>query len=252
MDLSEFSRLKDKSNYSRHPWETSRKNVLHAFLKQSKINFPVDRIVDIGSGDAFVIHTLVERGMAKEYYAIDIEYTDEVILQLKQNNNNSNVVYLQNIGEYFKKYTSDASTLFLCMDVLEHLENEKVILDNLKHNPNNYYFFAVPAFQSVFSSHDVLLGHYRRYTLSQLEKLLVDNQFTIIEKGYYFSTLLLFRNLDKILKKDKDASIDNWEGGKMKTKIINTVLAVDFKFSLILKKLGLTIPGLSTYCLCKK
>lgn len=252
MDLSEFSRLKDKSNYSRHPWETSRKNVLHAFLKQSKINFPVDRIVDIGSGDAFVIHTLVERGMAKEYYAIDIEYTEEVIFQLKQNNNNSNVVYLQNIEEYFQKFPSEVPTLFLCMDVLEHIENEKVILDNLKHNPNNFYFFAVPAFQSVFSSHDVLLGHYRRYTLNQLEKLLVDNQFTIVDKGYYFSTLLLFRNLDKILKKDKDASIDNWEGGKLKTKIINTILAVDFKFSLILKKLGLTIPGLSTYCLCKK
>jgi hypothetical protein len=42
MDLSEFSRLKDKANYQRHPWETSRKNVLSAFLKQSKINFPIE------------------------------------------------------------------------------------------------------------------------------------------------------------------------------------------------------------------
>ena len=252
MDISEFSRLKDKSNYSRHPWETSRKNVLHTFLKQSTITFPIERIVDIGSGDAFVIHTLVEKDLAKEYYAIDIEYTDEVIAQLKENNNNSNVIYLQNIEEYFSKFPSDVSTLFLCMDVLEHLENEKIILDNLNHNPNNYYFFAVPAFQSVFSSHDVLLGHYRRYTLNQLETLLVNNQFTIIDKGYYFSSLLLFRNIDKILKKDKEASIDNWEGSKIKTKIINTILTVDFKFSLILKKLGITIPGLSTYCLCKK
>lgn len=252
MDISEFSRLKDKSKYSRHPWETSRKNVLHTFLKQSKINFPINRIVDIGSGDAFVIHTLVEKDLAKEYYAIDIEYTEEVIAQLKENNNNSKVIYLQNIEEYFIKFPSEDPTLFLCMDVLEHLENEKIILDNLKHNPNHYYFFAVPAFQSVFSSHDVLLGHYRRYTLSQLEKLLVNNQFTIIDKGYYFSSLLLFRNIDKILKKDKEASIDNWEGGNLKTKLINTVLAIDFKFNLIFKKLGITVPGLSTYCLCKK
>jgi len=252
MDISEFLRLKDKSKYSRHPWETSRKNVLHTFLKQSKIKFPIERIVDIGSGDAFVIHTLVEKGLAKEYYAIDIEYTEEVISQLKENNNNSKVIYLQNIEEYFAKFPSDVPTLFLCMDVLEHLENEKIILDNLKHNPANYYFFAVPAFQSVFSSHDVLLGHYRRYTLNQLEKLLVSNQFTIIDKGYYFSSLLLFRNIDKILKKDKEASIDNWEGGKLKTKLINTILKIDFKFSLILKKLGVRVPGLSTYCLCKK
>lgn len=253
MDLSEFSRLEDKANYQRHPWETSRKNVLHTFLKQAKINFPIDRIVDIGSGDAYVIHTLVDKNLAKEYYAIDTAYTPEVVAQLKQNNNNSQVVYFQNLQEYLKTVTTDKPTLFLCMDVLEHLENEKIILDDLNKKSNdNYYFFAVPAFQSVFSSHDVLLGHYRRYTLSQLDNLLAKNQFTIIDKGYYFTSLLLFRKLDKFLKKDKEASIDNWEAGKFKTSAINTMLTVDFKISLLLKKIGITIPGLSCYCLCKK
>jgi hypothetical protein len=77
-------------------------------------------------------------------------------------------------------------------------------------------------------------------------------QFTIIDKGYYFTSLLLFRKLDKFLKKDKDESIDNWEAGKLKTAIINTMLTIDFKISLLLKKLGVTVPGLSCYCLCKK
>ena len=194
---------------------------------------------------------MVEKSYAKQYFAIDTAYTPEVINQL-QENNNSDVVYVQNLKEYQEKYDSNKSTLFLCMDVLEHLEDEKIILDLLEKKSNNYYFFAVPAFQSVFSSHDVLLGHYRRYTLKQLNTLLIDNQFTILDKGYYFSSLLLFRNIDKILKKDKEASIDNWEGSKLKTKIINTILSVDFKSSLVLKKLGITIPGLSTYCLCKK
>lgn len=253
MDLSEFSRLEDKANYQRHPWETSRKNVLHTFLKQAKIKFPIDRIVDIGSGDAYVIHTLVEKGLAKEYYAIDTAYTPEVVAQLKKNNNNSQVVYFQNLREYLSKITSEKPTLFLCMDVLEHLEDEKIILDDLnKESNDNYYFFAVPAFQSVFSSHDVLLGHYRRYTLTQLNNLLTKNQFNIIDKGYYFTSLLLFRKLDKFLKKDKEASIDNWEAGKFKTTLINTMLTIDFKVSLLLKKIGITIPGLSCYCLCKK
>lgn len=252
MDISEFSRLNDQSNYSRHPWETSRKNVLHTFLKQSEIKFPIDRIVDIGSGDAYVIHTLVEKNLAKEYYAIDTAYTPEVIAQLKVNNSNSQVVYFQNLEEYLTTITEKASTLYLCMDVLEHLEDEKIILNDLQTKENNYFFFAVPAFQSVFSSHDVLLGHYRRYTLNQLETILDNEQFTIIDKGYYFTSLLLFRKLDKFLKKDKDASIDNWEAGKVKTTAINTMLTLDFKISLLLKKLGITLPGLSCYCLCKK
>ena len=252
MDISEFSRLNDKSKYNRHPWETSRKNVLHTFLKQSEIKFPIDRIVDIGSGDAFVIHTLVEKNLAKEYYAIDTAYTPEVITQLKSNNNNSQVVYFQNLKEYLATVTEKVPTLYLCMDVLEHLEDEKIILDDLQSKDNNYFFFAVPAFQSVFSSHDVLLGHYRRYTLKQLVTVLNNYQFTIIDKGYYFTSLLMFRKLDKFLKKDKDESIDNWEAGKLKTAVINTMLIIDFKISSLLKNIGVTVPGLSCYCLCKK
>ena len=125
MDLTEFSRLQDKTNYQRHPWETSRKNVLQTFLNQARINFPIERIVDIGSGDAYVIHTLVEKGLAKEYYAIDTAYTPEVINQLKKNNNDSEVLYFQNLKAYLSKITSEKPTLFLCMDVLEHLEDEK-------------------------------------------------------------------------------------------------------------------------------
>jgi hypothetical protein len=139
------------------------------------------------------------------------------------------------------------------MDVLEHLEDEKIILGDLNNESNhNYYFFAVPAFQSVFSSHDVLLGHYRRYTLKQLKSVLSQNQFNIIDKGYYFTSLLIFRNLDKWFKKDKKESIDNWNAGKFKTGLINTMLIIDFKISLVFKKAEITIPGLSCYCLCKK
>lgn len=253
MDISEFSRLEDKANYNRHPWETSRKNVLHTFLKQAKISFPIERIVDIGSGDAYVIHALAKFFLAKEYYAIDTAYNTEVIAQLKENNSNSKIVYFQNLKEYLGTVTEDKPTLFLCMDVLEHLEDEKIILDDLNKKSNdNFYFFAVPAFQSVFSSHDVLLGHYRRYTLKQLNDLLIKNQFNSIDKGYYFTSLLLFRKIDKFLKKDKQESIDNWEAGKTKTALINTMLSIDFKISLLLKKIGITVLGLSCYCLCKK
>ncbi len=253
MDLSEFSRLEDKANYQRHPWETSRKNVLRAFLRQAGIDFPIERIVDIGSGDAYVIHTLVEENLAKEYYAIDTAYTPEVVEQLKKNNNNSQVVYFQNLQEYLTKVTEKKPTLFLCMDVLEHLEDEHIILGDLTQESNdNFYFFAVPAFQSVFSSHDVILGHYRRYTLGQLKAVLTRNQFRVIDQGYYFTSLLVFRHLDKWFKKDRNKTVVDWKGGKLKTGLVNTMLSADFKIALILRKIGITVPGLSCYCLCKK
>lgn len=107
MDISEFKRLIHKSNYNRHPWETSRKNVLHAFLKQSIISFPIDHVVNIGSDDAYVTYTLVGKNYAKEYFAIDTAYTPEVIAQLKENNNNSNVIYVQIINDYLASYPKE-------------------------------------------------------------------------------------------------------------------------------------------------
>lgn len=138
------------------------------------------------------------------------------------------------------------------MDVLEHLEDEGIILSHLAANPDNYYFFSVPAFQSVFSSHDVLLGHYRRYTLNGFKSMLASHGFSIKKKGYYFTSLLVLRWVEKLLKKDKKESIDNWEGDKRKTAFINNVLTLDFKTTTLLGKMGITVPGLSCYCLCKK
>lgn len=253
MDITEFSRLDDQGHYSRHPWEISRKDVLLSLLRSSEVRLPVQRIVDIGSGDAYVIHTLLERGLAQEYFAIDTAYTPDVIEQLKKNNAYSQVNYVYDLKEYFEKFNDDnIPTLFLCMDVLEHLPDEKIILDYLTQRNGNYFFFAVPAFQSVFSDHDVLLGHYRRYTLGQLENVLKSGGFEIRDKGYYFTSLLIFRWIDKILNKDKKASIDNWKGAPWKSNVITTILKIDVSVAKMLKKLGLHVHGLSCYCLCKK
>jgi hypothetical protein len=251
MDLTEFDRLFDKENYQRHPWEISRRDVLLILLQSSKIKFPVKRIVDIGGGDAFIINEIYKQNLALAYFTIDTAYSPEIISQLKANYGDTPIQYVQNLRDYFATFPSEENTLFLCMDVLEHLENENEILNHLTQN-NNYFLFAVPAFQSVFSNHDVLLGHYRRYNLKQLEHVLNQHDFQIQDKGYYFTSLLLVRWLESIFNKNKKASIDNWTGSAFKTKIITTVLKMDFGFTQVLQKFGIKIYGLSCYCICKK
>ncbi len=252
MDITEFLRLKDQNLYHRHPWEVSRRNVLFDFLKQSEINFPVKRIVDIGGGDGYIINALAEKNLAKEYYAIDTAYNDALIQQFKENYSDDKVTYLNNLEEYFKNYSTTEDTLYLCMDVLEHLENEKEILEHFMTVKSAYFFFAVPAFQSVFSYHDELLGHYRRYSLLQLQSVLERFNFDITDKGYYFSSLLLFRKLEHFFKKKRKETITEWDGNTVKERIIISILKFDFKISLLFKKVGIHLPGLSCYCLCKK
>lgn len=251
MDLTEFDRLFDKQNYKRHPWEISRKDVMFSLFRSTSIKFPVKRIVDIGGGDAFIINEIYKRNLAEEYFTIDTAYSDEIVSQLKANYGENSIHYVQNLEHYLTHFSQEENVLFLCMDVLEHLENEVEILEHLTQK-NNHFLFAVPAFQQVFSNHDVLLGHYRRYNLKQLQHVLEKYNFQILNKGYYFTSLLLVRWLESIFNKNKKASIDNWSGSDFKSKLITTVLKLDFGFAQLLKKFGIRIYGLSCYCICKK
>lgn len=251
MDLTEFDRIIDKNKYNRHPWEISRRDVMFRLLKSSKIKFPVKRIVDIGGGDAFIINEIYKQNLAEEYFTIDTAYSPEIISQLKANYGENPIKYVQNLENYLTDFPSEENVLFLCMDVLEHLENEDEILSHLTQK-NNYFLFAVPAFQSVFSNHDVLLGHYRRYNLKQLQNVLKQHNFQIQDKGYYFMSLLFVRWIESIFNKNKKASIDNWTGSSFKSKLITSVLQLDFGFTQLLNKFGIRIYGLSCYCICKK
>jgi hypothetical protein len=254
MDISEFSRLEQTSRYARHPWEIARSKVMLRLLSE-KVPMPQDRLVDVGSGDAYVIHVASANKMANAYSAIDIAYTPEIVAQLKSNNPSSPVGYYASMEDMTATGHSAGTTLYLCMDVLEHLENEKIVLDQivrepLKENPA-FYLFSVPAFQSVFSNHDVLLGHYRRYKVSELKQLCIRRGLTVIDSGYFFFSLLLARWWEKKLLKKKDYSIDNWEGSATKTKILTAILYADFMIGQALKRIGIKLPGLSCYCICR-
>lgn len=61
--------------------------------------------------------------------------------------------------------TQITNGLFIMMDVLEHLPNDLAMLQRVKAatvGDNNCFFITVPAFQSLWSGHDVFLEHYRR------------------------------------------------------------------------------------------
>jgi len=254
MDISEFSRLHTTSQYRRHPWEVARGAVLLSILN-ADIPLPQPNLIDIGSGDAYIINLVYRNEVAQNYYAIDINYTPEIIGQLEINNNGSPIRYLNALPDISSGVLPAGTNLYLCMDVLEHLENERIVLDQIIKDPvekgSGYYFITVPAFQDVFSHHDVLLGHYRRYTVKLMKDLCISRGLTVIDSGYFFFTLLLARWIEKKLLRKKEYSIDNWEGSAFKSWLITFILRTDFAIGRGLKKIGIQLPGLSCYCVCR-
>lgn len=78
--------------------------------------------------------------------------------------------------------------VILALDILEHLEDDRVICRYLRNNlkDNGIAIVTVPAYQWLFSEHDRVCRHYRRYSKKQLKDLLSEFEYKI----YYYNTLL--------------------------------------------------------------
>ena len=76
-------------------------------------------------------------------------------------------------------------------DVLEHIEDEAAAL-RLIHSilePNGRLFLTVPSYQSLYSSEDVAAGHFRRYTILRLHRVLAKSNFRVEFSSYIFTPL---------------------------------------------------------------
>lgn len=76
-------------------------------------------------------------------------------------------------------------------DVLEHIEDEAATL-KLIHStlePCGHLFLTVPAYQFLNSSEDELAGHFRRYTIHRLHRVLANCDFRIEFSSYFFAPL---------------------------------------------------------------
>ena len=140
-----------------------------------------DHILEIGCGTGGNIKMLQQYGNVKAIEMDDfaIEYAKTTGAEIRQG-------FLPTNFPYEEKYD------LICMfDVLEHIEEDKETLKVVKNhlNPNGQLLITVPACQWLYSTHDKLLHHKRRYSKKQLSELASDNNFTI-KKLSFFNTLL--------------------------------------------------------------
>lgn len=88
------------------------------------------------------------------------------------------------------------------LDVVEHIEDDNDVVGQVYDllPVNGAFIVSVPAYMWLWSRHDVMHMHYRRYTRKHLNKLLRDAGFTI-EYSTYFNTFLF---LPAVLKRFYD------------------------------------------------
>jgi hypothetical protein len=255
MDITEFKRLIATDHINRHPWELTRARITHFLLK--KYNVPCDAIADVGSGDAFVLKYLQDRHPRSSFVAIDPAYTPEIIEALKTVNQPNRIQFFDILENALAQ---KQFTCVLLMDVIEHIKDDETFMKGLVkatgNETNTSFLITVPAFQSLFSKHDSLLLHYRRYNIKRLTGLCRESNLHVITSGYFFFSLLPVRIVqlfaEKINIRKPTKAIDNWEGGHFVSKIISTILWIDFRICFYLSKINIRLPGLSCFCICQK
>ncbi len=140
-------------------------------------------VLDFGAGSGFFAYELLKvfPKHINEVLLIDTGYSEEEIDATK----NEQVKKLRSLPGGI------SDCFVLMMDVLEHIKDDYAILDDIRSRlgENAYFFITVPAFMSLWSNHDIYLGHYRRYTLSHLNKLLTGSNYSIEQQYYIYGSI---------------------------------------------------------------
>lgn len=259
MDLVEAKQKGYIQTTTRHPWEQARlafiKKKLFAYANLEKGSV----VMDIGCGDVFVSESLALAFPHVIFYAIDTAFTDSLIHSYKSKMRVKNLELYKSLDDA----TPAKVSVVLLNDVIEHIEEDELFLKSLHtrnyFDNNTLFFITVPAYQIFFCSHDVVLGHYRRYTNTTLDNVLVKSGYRSFRLGYFFTTLLapriikvLFEKISNRRDTQSTTGLTEWKGGKFISWFLKTVLLADIFITELLNKVGIKLPGLSNYALCRK
>ena len=164
--------------YMKHWWWRAREDaVLHVLRRRVRPKVGL-RILDVGCGDGLFFDRLAEFG--------DVEgiEPDEGLVD-PQGPYRARICTAP-FDPHFRP--AQPYSLVLMLDVLEHLDNPDQALRHAYRllEPEGALLITVPAFQLLWTNHDVINHHRLRYRRQTLRPLLHKAGFTAAEEQYWF------------------------------------------------------------------
>lgn len=203
------------------------------------------KILDIGCGTGGTTKALAKFG--------DICGSDYSLTALKHARENglNKLIKCSALNLPFRPGTFDTITI---LDVLEYIEDDvralKEIRSSLK--KDGIIFISVPAFQSLWSDHDVAVGHLRRYNTKSLLNVIRQSGLQELRMSYFISFLFPFLSLYRIIthrlkleKRNNHPKIDEVHLPVFINKTLQEILFLESK---ILRRRSLPF-GLSLFCI---
>jgi SAM-dependent methyltransferase len=138
--------------------------------------------------------------------------------------------------------------LVCAFDVVEHVEDDVKAISELHRvcKPGGYTFTTVPTFMFLWSEHDIINEHKRRYTKDNYLPLF-DRKLATIHFNSYFNFWLFFpiacvRVILSLIKKPKKTESVKSDFGKVKEGFVSKILYRIFKSETFFLKKGMRLP----------
>ncbi len=207
-----------------HWWFLARAEILEAYIKElGQKNL---KILDAGTGTGANSKWLSNYGNVTS-----MEFDEDCISYSK---NKNGLDYVQ--GSLLElPFQNESFDLVCAFDVIEHIENHELAVAEMKRvcKSGGRIFITVPAFQHLWSEHDEINHHFRRYTKENLNKLFENSNGEIAFSSYFnyrlYPIVLVARVIGKLFTSSKKKSNLKSDFDKFSPGITNNLLRAIFK-----------------------
>lgn len=194
-------------------------------------------MLDVGCGTG-----AISKALKRFTKVVSCDFSDESVKYSRIRNPDIEVVRgdAQSMSFKSNKFDSIVST-----DLVEHVKDDNAAIKEFHRvlKKDGKLILTVPAFQFLWAKDDVMLGHYRRYTKSQIRNLLERHGFNVNFLNYWnfilFPAAIIYKSINKSSSVNKVNPLLN--------SLVHAVLRFDTKLVQLLKvPFGVSIVAVAT------
>jgi SAM-dependent methyltransferase len=234
----------------RHAWSRGRRDAVLQLLASLRVA-KGSHILEVGCGSGMLLQAMRDAGYSN-LTGVD---NSEAALRAAATRGLGDIITTQDAAA--TSFADESFDVVVASDVLEHLLNEGQALAEWRRvlKPGGHLLLFVPAFDFLWSAHDLANRHFRRYSRSQLQSVTTASGFDVLRIGYWnvglFLPILLMRMLMRMQIRGK--ALEKQGDFLELPGPVNESIAALFGVENALLRLGVNFPlGVSVFALLQR